>query len=117
MEAGASLSLQLVEEKSVSKASHLLTRVRKFIYSLPPCNSSVGSLMKPWKDNNRALGIKHCCPGNFNHQRTTGFFSPPSDVARQQVRQAPDILYVYACGIFLVGQWAAVAIRVCIEEP
>ena len=41
---GGILILQKLEEKSVSKASHLLTRVRKFIYSLPSCYPCAGLL-------------------------------------------------------------------------
>lgn len=43
------------------------------------------------------------------------FFFFPSVVARQQVRETPDILCV--CVVFLVGQWEGVQISVCIEEP
>lgn len=86
------------EKKSLSKASHLLTRVRKFIYSLVSLvTPALGFLMKLWGNNDSILGIKNRYPGNFNQRSPPPPPPPQCIVARQQVWQTPDILHVCVC--------------------
>ena len=94
-----------LEEKSVSKASHLLTRVRTFLYSFP---LSRYFLMKPWRDNDGILGIKRCYLGNFNHWGKTIFFC--HQLLPGNRWGLPQVFPMCVCV-------ERVQIRVCIEEP
>lgn len=95
----------------MSKASHLLTRVRTFLYSLPslatPVWVSYEAVERQWGSNTASQEVLIIgTPPPFS----------PSVVARQQVRETPDILHV--CVVFLVGEGGGgVQIRVVVEEP